>query len=126
MHVGRIDRYISEDSLEELYRLTESAGAHINGSTIVKLQKPVAATYIGSGKAKEIALLCREQNINVVIFDANLTPVQVKNLELCFGIKVIDRTELILDIFAQHAQTREGKLQIEMAQLMYLYPRLTG
>jgi len=93
---------------------------------MVKIDKPNPASYIGVGKAQELAVLCAHERANIVIFDDNLAPAQVKNLEDAIGVKVVDRTELILDIFAQRAQTREGKLQIEMAQLSYLFPRLTG
>ena len=88
--------------------------------------RPCATTYIGKGKADEFAAHCREADVNTVIFDDELTPAQSRNLEKVFNCKVLDRTSLILDIFAQRARTREGKLQIELAQLQHLLPRLTG
>lgn len=120
------ERYVVEDSLDELHQLAESAGAKVVGSLIVKIDKLNPGSYIGVGKAQELATLCAHERANIVIFDDNLAPAQVKNLEDTIGVKVVDRTELILDIFAQRAKTREGKLQIEMAQLSYLFPRLTG
>jgi GTP-binding protein HflX len=93
---------------------------------IQKRSAPDSGTYIGSGKVKDIALLVQEKAANLVIIDSELSPRQQKNLEDTIGVKTIDRTELILDIFAQRAKTREGKLQVELAQLKYLYPRLVG
>ncbi len=113
------------ESLEELRELAATAGGQIAGEGIQKLEKPVAATFIGPGKAAEFASFCREQGIDTVIFDDELSPAQNRNLEKIFEIKVLDRTALILDIFAQRARTREGKLQIELAQLQRLLPRLT-
>ena len=114
-----------QESLEELTELAVTAGATVVGTGIQKLQTPVAATFIGPGKAREFADRCREDNIDTVIFDDELSPAQSRNLEKIFGGKVLDRTALILDIFAQRARTREGKLQIELAQLQHLLPRLT-
>ena len=113
------------ESLEELTELAVTAGATVVGTGIQKLQTPVAATFIGPGKAGEFADRCRVENIDTVIFDDELSPAQSRNLEKIFGGKVLDRTALILDIFAQRARTREGKLQIELAQLQHLLPRLT-
>ena len=113
------------ESLEELTELAITAGATVVGTGLQKLQTPVAATFIGPGKAREFADKCREENIDTVIFDDELSPAQSRNLEKIFGGKVLDRTALILDIFAQRARTREGKLQIELAQLQHLLPRLT-
>jgi GTP-binding protein HflX len=95
------------------------------GDGTQKLDHPVAATFIGSGKADEFAARCREDKVDTVIFDDELTPAQARNLEARFECKILDRTALILDIFAQRAQTREGKLQVELAQLQHLLPRLT-
>ena len=114
-----------QESLEELTELAVTAGATVVGTGIQKLQTPVAATFIGPGKAGEFADRCRVENIDTVIFDDELSPAQSRNLEKIFGGKVLDRTALILDIFAQRARTREGKLQIELAQLQHLLPRLT-
>jgi GTP-binding protein HflX len=116
-----------EDSLEELERLADTAGIDVAGQTIQRFDKPNSATYIGSGKVEEVKLLIEELQADVVIFDSELSPRHQRELEEVFGedVKVIDRTALILDIFAQHAQTREGKLQVELAQLEYRLPRLT-
>ena len=114
-----------QDSLEELSELASTAGADVLGNGIQKLEAPVAATFIGTGKANEFALHCRGNGVDTVIFDDELTPAQTRNLEKVFECKVLDRTSLILDIFAQRARTREGKLQVELAQLQHLLPRLT-
>src|SRR5207244_5363780 len=95
------------------------------GDGTQKLDSPVAATLIGSGKARQFSLECRQQDVDTVIFDDELSPAQSRNLEKVFDCKVLDRTALILDIFAQRARTREGRLQIELAQLQHLLPRLT-
>lgn len=123
-----LDRWALQDSLEELRELTRSAGAEVVDVVTQKRDKPDAATFIGRGKAEEIAALCKEKSANLVIFDDDLTPAQGRNLGEVFGepVKVLDRTEVILDIFAQRARTREGKLQVELAQLQYMLPRLTG
>ena len=113
------------DSMDELNELATSAGADVVGDGTQKLETPVAATFIGSGKAKEFANDCREQDVDTVIFDDELSPAQSRNLEEVFGCKILDRTSLILDIFAQRARSKEGKLQIELAQLQHLLPRLT-
>jgi GTPase len=118
-------RWDVQDSLDELAELATTAGGEIVDSGIQKLQHPIAATFIGPGKAAEFAKLCVEKEIDTVIFDDELSPAQNRNLEKIFAIKVLDRTALILDIFAQRARTREGKLQIELAQLQRLLPRLT-
>lgn len=116
-----------EDSLEELTRLADTAGLQVVGSSIQRFDRPNPATYIGTGKVEEVKLLVEESGASVVIFDDELLPRQQRELEEAFGedVKVIDRTALILDIFALHAQTREGKLQVELAQLEYRLPRLT-
>jgi GTP-binding protein HflX len=116
-----------EDSLEELTRLADTAGIDVIGQSIQRFDKPNSATYIGPGKVEEVKLLIEELRADVVIFDDELSPRHQRELEAAFGedVKVIDRTALILDIFAQHAQTREGKLQVELAQLEYRLPRLT-
>lgn len=116
-----------KDSLEELARLATTAGIDVMGQTYQRLDRPDSATYIGAGKVEEVKILTGELGANVVIFDDELEPRHQRELEEIFGeeVKVIDRTALILDIFAQHAQTREGKLQVELAQLEYRVPRLT-
>jgi len=113
------------ESLAELEELATTAGAQINGTGVQKLAAPVAATYIGPGKAAEFAARCQADDVDTVIFDDELSPAQTRNLEKIFGCKIMDRTALILEIFGQRARTREGKLQIEHAQLEYLLPRLT-
>ncbi|MFH0702983.1 MAG: GTPase HflX [bacterium] len=116
----------TQDSLFELEQLAFTAGAEVIDKLIQKKLSPDSSTYIGSGKAQEIALLAQEKAANLVIIDSELSSRQQKTLEEIIGIKVVDRTELILDIFAQRAKTKEGKLQVELAQLKYLYPKLTG
>lgn len=115
----------TQDSLDELGELVTTAGGVVTGNGTQKLESPVAATYIGSGKASEFAAQCHAQEVDTVIFDDELSPAQTRNLERMFECKILDRTSLILDIFAQRARTREGKLQIELAQLEHLLPRLT-
>jgi GTP-binding protein HflX len=115
-----------EDSLGELVELATGAGAHIVHTTIQHRAAPDAATLIGGGKVEELAILREAEEVDVFIFDVDLSPTQQRNLERRLGAKVIDRTQLILDIFASRAQTREGKLQVELAQLDYMLPRLAG
>ena len=114
------------ESMDELAMLVASAGGEVADRATQKLDTPVSPTYIGSGKAAELALLAKAKKADTVIFDDELSPAQARNLEVIFSCKVLDRTQLILDIFAQRAKSREGKLQIELAQLVYLLPRLTG
>ena len=116
----------AEDSLQELALLADTAGLDVVGSTYQKLTKPYPKHYIGPGKVQEIADLKGELQYDVVVFDDELTGSQTRNLEEALQTRVIDRTQLILDIFAQHAQTREGRLQVELAQHEYLLPRLRG
>jgi GTP-binding protein HflX len=111
--------------LDELAELAQTAGAHVAGEGIQKVESPAPATFIGKGKATEFAEFCKRHDVDTVIFDDELSPAQSRNLEKIFNCKVLDRTSLILDIFAQRARTREGKLQIELAQLQHLLPRLT-
>ena len=113
------------DSLDELKELASSAGAEVVSTVTQKLEKPTAPYYIGKGKAEQIKDSFQDQRVTSVIFDNELSPAQGRNLENLFSRKVIDRTQLILDIFAQRARSREGRLQIELAQLQYLLPRLT-
>ena len=112
-----------QDSLNELHELAATAGAEIIGQGTQKLETPVAGTFIGSGKADEFAAHCRAEAVDTVIFDDELSGAQARNLEKIFECKILDRTSLILDIFAQRARTREGKLQVELAQLGHLLPR---
>lgn len=122
------DSWSLESSLEELKRLVNTVGAEVIATTSQKLRTLHPKTFVGSGKAQEIAELCRELKIDVVIFDDELTPSQQSNLEHIVdrSVKIIDRTALILDIFALHATTKEGRLQVRLAQNEYLYPRLRG
>jgi len=120
-----VSKWDLHDSLDELRELANSAGAEVVDTVTQKLQKPTAPYYIGRGKAESIKESCREQHVTSVIFDDELSPAQGRNLENLFSRKVVDRTQLILDIFAQRARSREGRLQIELAQLQYLLPRLT-
>ena len=113
-------------SLEELVRLTDTAGAVVLQQMTQRRDKPHAATFLGKGKVEDLAALCKELTADLVIFDRELSPAQARNLEEVTCVRVIDRTQLILDIFARRARTREGKLQVELAQLNYLMPRLIG
>lgn len=113
------------DSLDELKLLAATAGAVVVETVIQKLDRPTAPYYIGKGKATEIAQTCDRKQVTSLIFDDELSPAQGRNLEQLTSRKVIDRTQLILDIFAQRARSKEGRLQIELAQLQYLLPRLT-
>lgn len=116
-----------EESLEELANLTVTAGAEVVGTASQRLRSPNPRTFIGTGKADEIADMARSLSADIVIFDDELTPSQQSNLEhVIKGCKIIDRTALILDIFALHATSREGTLQVRLAQNQYLYPRLRG
>ena len=119
------DRAALRDSLAELGELTETAGGEVIETGIQKMESLSPATFIGKGKADEFAKFCKANNVDTVIFDDDLSPAQCRNLEKIFECKILDRTSLILDIFAQRARTREGKLQIELAQLQHLLPRLT-
>ncbi|MBP2635918.1 MAG: hflX [Firmicutes bacterium] len=114
------------DSLNELAQLAQTAGAEVAGSVWQKRSRPDAAFYVGRGKVQEIGLIRQELGVDVIIFDDELSPAQQRNLEQALGIKVIDRSALILDIFAQRARSHEGKLQVELAQLKYNLPRLGG
>lgn len=118
-------RWDCEDLMGELVRLAETAGAIAKETMIQGIRSPDPAFYIGSGKVTEIADICEELEIDIVIFNNNLSPAQQKNLEMKLKKKIVDRTGLILDIFAQRALTKEGKMQVELAQLKYLLPRLT-
>ena len=115
----------TRDSLAELGELAVTAGGEVIGDGLQKTESLNPATFIGKGKAAEFADFCRRQDVDTVIFDDELSPAQSRNLEKIFNCKILDRTSLILDIFAQRARTREGKLQIELAQLQHLLPRLT-
>ncbi len=118
--------YDAEGSMAELYELAESAGAEPVASIMQKRDKPDGATCVGSGRIEEIKEFCIDNDIDLLIFDTELTPTQIRNIEEETDVRIIDRTMLILDIFAIRARTNEGKLQVELAQLKYLMPRLSG
>lgn len=115
-----------QDNLQELALLVDSAGGKVLATMEQKRATPHPQTLVGAGKIEEIALQVQSLGVNLVVFDRELSPSQVRNLELQLGVRVVDRTEVILDIFAQRAQSRAGKLQVELAQLEYMLPRLTG
>jgi GTP-binding protein HflX len=123
---GRARRLEAERSLEELAGLAQAAGAKVVLRTLQERPKPDPATFLGSGKVKSLADSCTEMGVDVVVFDNELSPSQLRQITETVGCKVLDRTQLILDIFAARARTREGKLQVELAQLKYLLPRLVG
>jgi GTP-binding protein HflX len=118
--------FTSEDSLDELRALATSAGTEIAGEFTQRRDRPDPATLIGKGKLEEIAGAAASVSADVILFDHDLSPSQQRNIERVVQTRVIDRTQLILDIFARHARTREGQLQVELAQLEYLLPRLAG
>ncbi|MDP9291272.1 MAG: GTPase HflX [Verrucomicrobiota bacterium] len=120
-----VSKWDLKDSMDELAELASSAGAEVVGTITQRLDQPTAPFYIGKGKAEHVAEKCREDAVTSIIFDDELSPAQGRNLEQLTSRKVLDRTQLILDIFAQRARSREGRLQIELAQLQYLLPRLT-
>src|SRR5262244_1022011 len=114
------------ESLSELVELSRSAGAEVAGTVFQLRDAADPATLVGRGKLDEIRAEAYAKDAPLIIFDSNLSPVQQRNIEEHTGCRVIDRTQLILDIFARHARSREGQLQVELAQLNYLLPRLTG
>lgn len=118
--------WTAEERSNELAELARSSGAKVLRQEIARRHGPSPACFIGTGKAEEIAALCASENANLVIFNNDLTGTQQKNLEKIIGVKTIDRTQLILNIFARHAHSNEGKVQVELAQLLYMLPRLTG
>lgn len=124
----RANAWPVERSLDELERLAATAGAEVVGRLTQRLERPVPKSFIGSGKVQELKDLVSRLDVDVVIFDDDLTPAQQSHLEKTIGepTKIIDRTALILDIFGLHAKTREGRLQVQLAQLQYLLPRLRG
>lgn len=128
VHTGSVDILsdTTDETMAELKALTETAGIEAVGSVIQNRPSPDNATYFGDGKIEEIKPMIEELGANIIIFDDELTPVQVRNISEKLNIKVIDRTMLILDIFASRAITAEGKIQVELAQLKYLLPRLSG
>lgn len=123
---GAMRRADAEHSLDELAGLADAAGATVVVRAMQERPTPDPGTFIGRGKAQALALACAEAGVDLVIVDNELTPAQLRELQDLVGCKVVDRTQLILDIFARRARTREGKLQVELAQLKYLLPRLVG
>ena len=123
---GALRRTDAEQSLDELAGLADAAGARVVVRALQERPTPDPATFIGRGKAQALALACTEARVDLVIVDNELTPAQLRELQDLVACKVVDRTQLILDIFARRARTREGKLQVELAQLKYLLPRLVG
>ena len=121
-----VPEFSAEESLEELKTLALSAGADVAGEFLQRRDRPDPATLIGKGKLEEIAGAAASVNADLILFDHDLTASQQRNIERAIDRRVIDRTQLILDIFAKHARTREGQLQVELAQLEYLLPRLAG
>ena len=119
------NRYLVEEHLSELEELANTAGADTVFKIVQTKNNYDPAYYLGKGKAEELAQLVEINNIDLIIFDDDLTPVQVRNLEKLFNRKIIDRSGLILDIFALRAKTKEAKTQVELAQLQYMLPRLT-
>ena len=117
---------VGTHALDELRELATTAGARIIDEVIQRRDRPDPATFVGKGKVEELREQVVEEGVDLVIFDDELSPGQAKNLEEALDTKVVDRTGLILDIFARRARTKEGKLQIELAQLQHLLPRLTG
>ena len=128
VHVGALDPLedSTEESLAELARLADTAGATVVGTMLQNRPYADSALYMGEGKLEELKLACEGLDANLVIFDDELSPIQLRNIERELGLRVIDRSMLILDIFARHAVTREGKIQVELAQLKYMLPRLSG
>ena len=118
------DQVIQDESLTELQGLAETAGADVVGKLTQRRDQPAGATYLGAGKVEDLAELVEATQADVILFDNELSPAQTRNLEQATGVKVLDRTELILDIFASHAQTYESRLAVELAQLEYSLPRL--
>ncbi|KYO68689.1 GTPase HflX [Thermovenabulum gondwanense] len=123
---GIVKNIQDEESIEELELLAKTAGAEVVAKVVQRKTSYDSAFYIGKGKAQEIAEVAKALEANAVIFDDDLTPVQIRNLENLIELQIIDRTTLILDIFAQRAKSKEGKIQVELAQLQHLLPRLTG
>jgi GTP-binding protein HflX len=125
VEAGR-EKFYRQTLAEEFRNLVLSAGIEVVDCVFVRKDTPTPSFYIGKGKVEELAIIVQEEDIDVVIFNNNLNFTQQRNLEEVLGVKTIDRTQLILDIFSQHAQTQEGRLQVELAQLEYLLPRLKG
>ena len=121
-----LGEYDCEASLDELEELAKTAGAEVEARVTQRRETPDSATFIGSGRLREIKNFCADNDVDLLIFDSELTPSQQRNIEDITDVRVVDRTQLILDIFAARARSGEGKLQVELAQLKYLLPRLGG
>ena len=121
-----LSNWTAEESLLELEQLVKTAGGVVVGKMIQHLSQPQKNSYLGKGKLEELVEAKANVDYDTAVFDDELTPLQQRTLEEALKVKVIDRVALILDIFARHARTREGKLQVELAQLQYLLPRLAG
>ena len=119
-----LSRHVADEHLEELARLTDTAGGDVVGTVVQRIDRPHPRFYVGEGKARELSETVQRENGDLVVFDEELSPAQGKNLEDLLGVRVMDRSELILDIFATRARSREARLQVELAQLQYLLPRL--
>jgi len=119
-----MSRDLADEHLEELARLTDTAGGNVVGTLLQRIDAPNSRFYIGEGKARELAALVAEREADLVVFDEELSPAQGKNLEEVVGVRIMDRSELILDIFATRARSKEARMQVELAQLQYLLPRL--
>ena len=124
--VGAAPRSVQERSLAELAELAVTAGLDVAGEVVQRVPRVNPKLILGRGKLAELEVLALQKNASVLVFDQELSPTQQRNLSQITERKVLDRTQLILDIFAQHARTKEGKLQVEMAQLKYMMPRLVG
>src|SRR5690625_1728477 len=122
----KIEAWGVHESLDELERLIDTAGGTAVQRVVQRRATPHVSLYVGAGKIDEIKRLIAEHEVDLVVADDELTPAQVRNMEDALEIAVVDRSQVILDIFAQRAQTKEGRLQVELAQLEYLLPRLTG
>ena len=116
----------STQAAEEMEELSGAAGLSVLQNLVVRQRRANSAIFIGRGKAEELALLAKKEKANVIVFDGDFSPTQQRNLEEVLRVKTVDRTQLILDIFALRARSTEGKLQVELAQLKYLLPRLSG
>lgn len=126
VHFPYEEKWEKVDSLEELQNLSKTAGVVVVEKLLQNLQRPNPRSFIGKGKADELGAISSSLGVNTIIFDEELSPSQVANLQSITGEKVIDRTELILDIFAQHAHTKGAQIEVELTQLLYRLPRLTG
>jgi len=120
-----MDKKMFEEDMQEMIMLCRTAGADVTDYSIQKLDKPRPSTFLGKGKIQEIKEIMKSQKTKTLVIDTQLTPGQIRNIEKSIDGKVIDRSQLILDIFAQHAKTNEARVQVELAQLRTLYPRLT-